>query len=60
MKQFSLKTNWRLAERHFTSKPVRKIHTELGREEREAIRSRLVLMGGDSEGKTDYMGRDPT
>ena len=35
------------------------IHTELGRKGREAIRSGLLLLGGDSEDEGDYMGGDP-
>ena len=42
-----------------TTKTVRKIHTESGRKGREVIRSGAVLLGGGSEEKGGYVGRDP-
>lgn len=51
-----LTRNWQ--EVTCTKKGIRKSHTELGRKEREAIRSGPVPLGGDTEEK-DYMGEDP-
>lgn len=42
-----------------TKKGIRKSYTELGRKEREAIRSGPVPLGGDTEEKGDYMEEDP-
>ena len=38
-----------------TTKAVRKIHTDSGRKRREAIKSGIVTLGGDTEKEGDYM-----
>ena len=58
VEQFSLKTNWRVAERLLYNQGCKKDYGELIRKGREEIRSEPVALGGDSEEKGDYMGRD--
>ena len=58
MEQFSLKTNWRLAEK-LTQLTARKIHMELGRKEREAVGMGPVPLGGDTRGGGLHGLRDP-
>ena len=49
MEQFSLKTNWRLSRRCFTTKAVRMRHTESTRKGREVIRLGPAPLGEDTE-----------
>ena len=49
MEQFSLKTNWRLSRRRFTTKAVRMRHTESTRKGREVIRLGPAPLGEDTE-----------
>lgn len=52
-----LTRNWQ--EVTCTKKGIRKSHTELGRKEREVMRSGSVPLGGDTEEKGYYIGGDP-
>lgn len=57
LEQFSLKTDCKLTEK-LLAKAVRKTHKNQARREK-LVRSGPKPLGGDSEGKMDYMGRDP-
>ena len=59
VKQFSLKTHWRLAKRLLCNqsckkKKKKKIQMELSRKGREAIVLGLVFLGEDTEEEKDY------
>ena len=58
VEQFSLKMNWKLAER-LPYKKDYKIHMESGRKGKDMIRSGPVPLKGDTEEKRDYIGGDP-
>ena len=59
MEQFSLKTNWRLAERVFYNQGCKKYPHGIGIKGKEAIKSRPVPLRWNSEEEGDYTGRDP-
>ena len=59
VEQFSLKSNWRLTDRLLYNKGCKKkIHVDLSKKGREAIKLEPLLVGEDSEQKGDYMGGD--
>lgn len=59
MEQFSLKVNWKLAERLLHNKGCKKDSHIIGQKERNALRSGTVHGEGDSEEKGEFMGRAP-
>ena len=58
MEQFSLKTNWRLAETLLYNKGYRKNPYRIGWERKRCDQVKTVPLGGDSEKKGDYKGGD--